>query len=85
MDLDTARVVIPVIASAVVAILVASIGFTSAVVVMRRTLRHQRDLDLLKDARSLRDAKRDRLRQSFEVVLMTAITVQDVVHERGSS
>ena len=82
MDLDTARVVIPVVVSAFVAIVVASIGFTSAIVVMRRTLRNQRDMEVLRDARALRDSKRERLRLSFEPVLLTAVTVRDIVHER---
>lgn len=64
MDLDTAKTFGP-----------AALAFLSAMAVLFFTLRHQVNLDVLKDQRSLRDAKRERLRVNFETVLMAARTI----------
>jgi hypothetical protein len=50
----------------------AAIALISAVTVFVLTQRHQLHLDVLKDARALRDAKRDRLRATYEIVLHSA-------------
>jgi hypothetical protein len=50
----------------------AAIALVSAVTIFVLTQRHQLHQDVLKDARVLRDAKRDRLRETYEVVLHSA-------------
>lgn len=71
VDIDTAKALGP-----------AAFGFLSAMLVLFFTLRHQVNLDVLKDERGLRDAKRERLRADFETVLLAARTIAYAAQRR---
>ncbi len=51
-------------------------GATIALVGTWLTWRHQFNMEILKDRQALRNARRERLRQTYEVVLLTAVTMR---------
>jgi len=60
----------------------ALLAIASALTVAILNRRTQLDQDELRDARTLRDKKRERLAASYEAVLLAAITVKDILARR---
>jgi hypothetical protein len=57
------------------------VALASALAVFGLTQRHQRELEILKDARALRDARRERLRASYEQTLLVTRGVRDAIRD----